>query len=189
MKRFSLSKRATYILPFLLIIWLLCFLTEAFQTQFAIVSFATDSSDRLYVGFERTIEVYDNGNLVAEIDTSDFRTYHFTITTDDRILIASATHSYTMDLKGNLLSSQKEPAGNTYCQLKQNSDEFVSQSGKKYTLKWKHIWPQILESENVTVYQVPMVAVAVRIIKNFCWCLLSVVIDWEIWKMIERDAH
>ena len=69
----------------------------------SISGFAVDSSDRLYVGMQKEICVYENGTIIDRLSPHTSRTYIFTITEDDTILLSTSTTIYVMDLKGNMM--------------------------------------------------------------------------------------
>lgn len=134
--------------------------------------FGVDSSGVVYVGKEKKIEKYCDGEMIGEIDPQTSRAYAFTLQEDDTILLSTASYVYKMDLSGNVLDEWEDVGTKTYNEL-QWKRTFISRDNKKYTMKsW--IGRTVICSEEGVIYKMPMLDYAVKI--AFFLVLLSVAI-------------
>ena len=128
-----------------------------------ISGFAVDKNDRIYVGEETEICVYENNVLIRTINPQTSRAYAFTIA-DDRILLSTASTFYTMDLDGNILDTQEDPGAHMYNQLQYNKRKYISHSGDTYKLKSQMGWTRIVKNDTQTVYQISPLSFVVKIL-------------------------
>ena len=124
--------------------------------------FAIDSTDRIYVGRARKIDVYEDGVLVDSFSAKTAKAYAFTILPDDTILLSTSTIVYSMDLEGNVLNSYTDTG--TYDTLRGESEVFTTQSGDVYKLKGKFVWPRIVKNSDEVVYKISIGAFIIRFI-------------------------
>lgn len=89
--------------------------------------FAVDSSDNLYIGKERKIEVYDNNDLVRTIP-ANYNKYTFTIL-DGQEIVLSADYTYCLDLQGNEIKKVNDTS--MYSKIS-NINTFSTESGNVY---------------------------------------------------------
>ena len=102
--------------------------------QLSISSFAVDSKDRLYVGTTKEISIYEHGEMVGSINPKTSRTYRFTITEEDTILLSTSDKIYIMDLEGNVLETKEDLGADVYNQLSYKKKKFTSPNGDVYKL-------------------------------------------------------
>ena len=104
------------------------------KASLAINGFAVDAEGRLYIGQEDEIVVFKNGVCVQTISPHTSRTYAFTVTDDQTILLSTSTKVYTMDLAGNILTEQLDEGTRIYNQL-QHKKSFKDVNGAEYVLR------------------------------------------------------
>ena len=98
--------------------------------QLSISSFAVDSKDRLYVGTTKEISIYEHGEMVGSINPKTSRTYRFTITEEDTILLSTSDKIYIMDLEGNVLETKEDLGADVYNQLSYKKKTFSVEQHK-----------------------------------------------------------
>lgn len=136
--------------------------------------FAVDSSDRLYIGMQKEICVYEEGSIIRRINPHTSRTYIFTITENDTILLSTSTKIYVMDLYGNILEEREDVGADTYNQLSYKKRRFVSHSGDVYTLKGIIGPTRIVKNNFETVYQIDALSFSVKVCLWLCGVGLAV---------------
>lgn len=128
----------------------------------SISGFAVDSSDRLYVGMQKEICVYENGTIIDRLSPHTSRTYIFTITEDDTILLSTSTTIYVMDLKGNILERREDKGADLYNQLSYRRKQFVSHNGDIYKHRGIFGITQIVKNGTDIVYKTTPLSFAVK---------------------------
>ena len=138
------------------------FLVITGTVQFSISSFAVDSQDRLYVGTKKGIEVYDNGELVGSINPKTSRTYMFTITEEDQIVLSTSSKVYLMDLEGNVLDTKDDLGADVYNQISYKKGTYTSRKGDVYKLNIGS--SKITKNGNEVVFQIDGLSTATKYI-------------------------
>ena len=124
--------------------------------------FAVDAEGLLYVGREHEIIVLSDGVCVRTINPQTSRSYKFTISDGQTILLSTSTKVYTMDLSGNILTEHTDDGTKIYNQL-QWKRSFIDENGVKYTLESR--WGRTcICKEGEPIYQMPMLDYVVRIL-------------------------
>ena len=174
---------ACFSMPFFLIVAsCLILIFTGLATPF-ISGFAVDMSDRLYVGTQNEIRVYENGYLVETISPKTSSSYAFTINQNDQIILSTATTIYTMDLKGNILNSQDDPGANMYNQIQYRKRKFLSHSGDEYKLVSSLGWTRIVKNGEQTVYQISLLSFAVKVLIVVCGVAIFA---FALWVAIQK---
>lgn len=147
------------------------FLVITGTVQLSISSFAVDSKERLYVGTTKGINIYDNGELVDSINPKTSRTYRFTITEEDRILLSTSDKIYLMDLEGNVLETKEDLGADVYNQLSYKKRTFTSPNGDIYKL---HSFgrSKIIKNENEVVFQMTGLSTVTKYILRIAFIVL-----------------
>ncbi|MGM9597622.1 MAG: hypothetical protein ACI3XO_07400 [Eubacteriales bacterium] len=131
--------------------------------------FALDSEERLYVGKNTGIEVYENGNKIRTISPPSSRSYVFTIS-DDKIVSSVVTSAgnmiYVMNLEGEIIEKRAD-SYDTHLKLKRNSKSFVSESGNEYISSSCLGYYRIMRSDGVCVYSMPVLDYIVNVVASF----------------------
>ena len=130
----------------------------------AVRGFAGDDSGRVYVGVSRQIYVYENGTLVDEIFPNTSRSYAFTITADDQILLSTSTKVFLLDLAGNVLDTREDPGADTFNQIMYSKARFVAENGDIYRISSILGWTKITKNGAVTVWQNDMLSYTVKLL-------------------------
>lgn len=137
------------------------FLVITGTVQLSISSFAVDSKDRLYIGTSKGINIYDNGVFVGSIKPKTSRTYLFTITEDDKIVLSTSDKIYLMDLDGNVLETKNDLGADVYNQLSYQKRTYTSQNGDVYKLQ--NFWrSKITKNDNEVVFQINSLSTATK---------------------------
>lgn len=116
-----------------------------------ITGFAVDDEDRLYIGKNSRIEVYDSGTIEKTISSVTNRGYSFTIK-DGEILILTGSALYHLDLEGNVKSSELFSG----IGRKDLGKFFEDSNGNCYELKKTLGRTLIMKNENEKIFQEPL---------------------------------
>ena len=150
------------------------------------MGFAVDSSERLYVGTNAGIEVYENGVKVKTIDPPSSRSYAFTIE-DEKIISSVGDTVCVFSLDGELLEKHQDNYDNFH-EMKSNSTKFVSPSSKEYRSKNILGYYKIMQGDKC-VYAMPFFSYIINVLFVVCIiCILSFVIVMVI-KMYKRQKE
>lgn len=128
--------------------------------------FGVDSYDKLYLGKNGKIEVYNNGVLENIINPRTSRGYIFTIQNNDTILLSTGSNIYTLDLDGNVISKEVDYRSRMYHDIKKMNKPYYSSKGDKYIMKHPWGWTEIAhegEGGSKIIYQLPFLDYVVRI--------------------------
>lgn len=120
----------------------------------SICGFAVDSQDRIYIGTANEIRVYEYGEFTNSINPQTSRSYRFTITDDDYILLSTSTKVYRMDLNGQIVDTEDDPGASVYNQISYGRRKFVSKKGDTYRLSSIFGWTEITKNNTETVYHI-----------------------------------
>ena len=131
--------------------------------------FALDSEERLYVGKNTGIEVYENGNKIRTISPPSSRAYVFTVS-DDKIVSSVGNMIYVMNLEGEIIEKQTI-SYDTHLKLKRNSKRFVSESGNEYISSSCLGYYRIVRDDGVCVYSMPVLDYIVNVVASFALVL------------------
>lgn len=124
------------------ILFFLCILFEATGiTDVAWHGFGVDSAGKVYVGHYDKVFVYENGKKTDSIDLwqygvngDDLRTpFRINVTENDELVVAVLDNKYTLDLRGELISSSKDPEKKLYKALEKKVTAEVE--GRRYEQK------------------------------------------------------
>ena len=163
-----MKKRQRILLVFSVSVALICGFFSLFslylrKATIQLNGFAVDSAERLYIGKEGRIEVYDDGALQYTVSPRTDRAYAFTITDRDVLIVSTVEDVYEMDLTGQTVYREYEdPSFEIYKRL-QGIDTFTSANGNTYTLKNQHLRYAFVKNDTQTVYVMPLYDFIVKI--------------------------
>lgn len=144
------------------IVFICFFLMFSGQVSLSNNGFAVDSEGQLYVGQQNEIIVLKDGECVNAINPRTSRSYAFTITDEQAILLSTSSTVYTMDLSGNVLTEQPDEGTKVYNQL-QHKKSFTDVHGAKYTMRSP--WGRTsVYKDGVRIYEIPTLDYIVRIL-------------------------
>lgn len=169
---------AVFCIPFFCIVMACLMLILTGIANPFLSGFAVDSSNRLYIGTQNEIRVYADGLLVDTINPKTSSSYAFTISKDQKIILAATTDIYTMDLEGNVLNTQTDPGADMYNQIKYRNRQFISHGGDKYTLVSVLGWTRIDKNGEETVYKISPLSFAVKVLLAVCAVGLFIFALW-----------
>jgi len=167
---------------FVVILCLILILT-GITTPF-ISGFAVDASDRIYIGTQNEIRVYEDSMLINTINPQTSRAYVFTINEEGNILLSTPTIIYILDLDGNILDVQEDSGADMYNQL-QYKRKFISHNGDEFALVDVIGWTRIIKNGTETVYQISWLSFAVKILIAVCAVALFI---FPIWLVKHKGA-
>ena len=148
-------------------------------------SYAVDSYDRLYIGKEGKIDVYENGSLQYSIDARTSKSCAFTITENDCIVLSTASHVYTLTLQGDEISVCDDPGSSMFTKLQNGSRTFHSKNGNTYERVCYFGRTKIVKNDEEVVYQMDLLSFAVKILMAgsvvalFCFVIYMIVEDFK----------
>lgn len=118
------------------------------------MGFALDSSERLYVGRNTGIDVYENGTKIKAISPPSSRHYAFTVK-DDRIVSAVNNTVYILSLDGEEIESYTDNYEALH-DMEKNGKIFILPSGSEYVSKNLFGFYKIMRDDGVCVYSMPL---------------------------------
>jgi len=177
-KRFFSQNMTLSLAVFSLCLWSVLFpcliLVIAGTVNLSISGFAVDNSDRLYVGTKSEICVYEKGKKMHTISPHTSRTYVFTITDGESILLSTSTKIYVMDLYGNILETRDDPGADIYNQISYRKKAFISKKGDIYKLSNVFGRTKIIKNDAEVLYQIDTFSFAIKILVVICIVALFV---------------
>lgn len=164
-------------LPLLIIQFVGVILLISGAVTLSISGFVVDNFDRIYVGTAKAISVYENGELVREINPKTSRTYRFTMDDNGNLVLSTSSKIYIMDLEGNILETKEDPGADAYNQISYRKNKFVSQKGDEYRLI-NFGRSKIVKNGTQTVYQMDVLSYLVKLSMVVCAVLLIIILLW-----------
>lgn len=155
------------------------------KASLSLFGFAVDRADRVYVGVQNEIRVYEDGKIVNTITPQSSRNYAFTIR-DDLILLSTSTNIYWMDLDGNILKTEQDFGASTFNDLYWNKWKFISENGDEYRLTGIFV-TRIIKNRSETVYQSDGLSVAVNVLFPLCFVAMFVFAIWVVAEKVKRN--
>lgn len=150
----------------------------------SISGFAVDHKDRLYIGRQGEIQIFEGSKLVNSIHVPTSRTYVFTIQDGNRIFLSTSTKIHIMDLDGNILETKEDLGADAYNQISYHKKTFVSDSGDTYRLSNMFGWTRIIKNKSDVVYQIDGCSFVVKILMLICFVAMFV---FSIWMLSHRN--
>ena len=144
-----------------------------------ISGFAVDASNRIYIGTQNEIRVYEDSTLINIINPQTSRAYVFTINKDGNLLLSTSIKTYILDLDGNILDVQEDLGADMYNQL-QYQKKFISNNGDEFVLVDTIGLTRIIKNDTETVYQISWLSFAVKILLAVCTVALFVFSIWFV---------
>lgn len=170
-------------IPLSCIVLICLFLILTGHATLGIPCFAVDSDDRIYVGTQNDILVFDDGVLVNTINPRTSRAYMFTINEDGNILLSTASKEYLMDLEGNIIHEQDDPGAHTYNQIQYNKQKFTSINGDTYELAAVLGRTSIVKNNTEKVYQISLLSFVVKLCLIICVAILFIS---PLWLLLDK---
>ena len=125
--------------------------------------FAVDKDGYLYVGKEKDIVVFNEGEIVRTISPKTSRGYQFTILSGEKILLSTSSVVYTMDLSGEILSKEEDVNTKIYNKLQREKSFFTAEDGTEYHTRSYWGRTQICKNNEV-IYEMPLLDYIVRVL-------------------------
>ena len=155
----------------------------------SVSNFAVDSNDRVYIGTEREIAIYQNNMVVGSIVPPTSRGYAFTVTEDDNILLSTASNVYLLDLEGNVLRKVPEIGTTTFNELQRNKREFISVNGDFYQMQGNLLRTRIIKNNSENVFQISVLSVVVKYLLIFSAIGMYIfIVLWLITRIKRQDG-
>ena len=150
------------------------------MVNFSVSSFAVDNTDRLFIGAQKEIRIYEDGRTVNSISVPTSRSYVFTILEGNKILLSTSTQVYTMDLDGNILDTTEDSGADIYNQISYHKRKFVSENGDEYKLSNTLGRTRIIKNKTDVVYQIDALSFIVKILMAACFVAMLVFTVWIV---------
>lgn len=126
--------------------------------------YAVDSAERIYVGKNTGIEVYDGAEKIRTISPRTSRCYKFTVQENDTILLSTGKTVYLIDQDGETIEQYQDDLMRTYRDIESEQKHFTSASGTEYEQTNMFGYYRIMRSDGVCVYSMPWLDYAARIV-------------------------
>lgn len=127
-----------------------------------IPNFGVDANDRLYIGENKSIRIFQSGVEIGNIRLNSTN-YAFAVT-EDIILLAYPSRTQILDIEGNVLNETKDPNAETYAQIRSTGRTVVSPNGDKYQKRASLGWTQIVKNDSEVVYKISMLSFVAKIL-------------------------
>ena len=155
--------RMAYSFPILATLTFICIILLCTETVSIFVEcYSVDSSGCVYVGKYSKICVYEGESEIRAFGIKSDAGYHFTVTEQDTILLASGSDVYEMDLQGNVMGKHNDTG--TYYELRGYDRCFDAPDGNQYSLRGKWGWTRIIKNGEEVVYQISTLSFIVKIL-------------------------
>lgn len=166
------------------LVGLLVILTWSGTVGMQVRSFAV-LDDRLYVGFERKIELYEEGTLAATLPSQTFRGYVLAV--EDGLLIqATPEQIYVFADDGAEIHTRKDKE--LYHLLQSNHNSIVLENADQYVLH-PLLWPRIVKNGTETVYRLPAIVEMCRISLVLILGELFCVVLYLVSHQLQKKQH
>ena len=129
--------------------------------------YGVDSVGRIYVGENKTINIYHDGENVGSMELKSSN-YEFTVGLDDTIIVAYPSIVYRMDVSGNILEIVKDTNAHTYRQIQSNGREICTANGDRYKLVGEFGWTRIIKNDSEVVYRISDFSFAIKCLMIVC---------------------
>lgn len=182
----SMVTLAVFSMCFFCIILTCIMLIISGQATLSVSGFAVDNVDRLYIGKQREIQVFENGKLLDSIRIPATRTYVFTIQDGNKLLLSTSTKIYVMDLDGNILETKEDLAADTYNQISYRKRMFVSDKGDVYKLTNSLGRTKIIKNKTDLVYQIDVCSSVVKVLIVICFVAMFGFVIWMLSQQIRK---
>ena len=146
--------------------------------------FAVDKNGRLYIGNAKEIHVFEDGKQIKKLNPRTSRSYVFTITDDNTILLSTSSKVYSMDLEGNILHQKTDPGADTYNQLSYSKNNFITSTGDTYKLRNIIGWWVIVKNDSQIVWNMGLLSYLVLVAVSCCILGMLVYIPLYISKRV-----
>lgn len=141
------------------------------DVNLSIDCFAVDSTERVYVGLDSKICVYEEQQLLYTIrefkglGDITVKASIFTITPDDTLKMATGGYVIFMDLDGNVQEIQLDNADSSvFTQMESKKNKFVSSDGDVYTKRHALGRTFIQKNDGEIVYQISVFSFVVKLL-------------------------
>lgn len=145
--------------------------------------FSVDKNDRLYIGTEKGIAVYQGDVQVDSISLPTSRAYAFTMQRNDTILLSTATEVYILDLSGNVLNHRADAGSETFYKLRANRRDYKSWKGDHYHMNGSFGYTRIYKNNVELVYKSSPLSCIVVVFLIFGGVAMS---SYILWNSIQR---
>lgn len=125
------------------------------RVSFTLSGYGVDSDGNLYIGKEHWVERIDSADSQGEKITDYYRSYYFTIGSEDTIFLTTGSNVYEMDLSGVVLCETSDPEYKLYDQLKRfPKTQYIGADGNQYQVTYNLGRYQITSGDTL-VYEMP----------------------------------
>ena len=154
------------------------------NVTFFLHGFGVDSNDRLYIGKERVIEVYDNAGSSKTIPV-DHLNYRFAVENGNEIVISSGNRIYRLDLDGNEIS-ESETKDNDMQPF--NASMIKSDNGDIYRKTEWFGYTRITRNDNEVVWSMPLLDYIIFLLLTAACASLVIFVVVFIIKYIRKNG-
>ena len=164
MKRLTIEKIIFICFPNGLIMMFSMFMLISGIAQPFIPRFALDSSERLYIGYNQEIAVFDGNQKIDSISPQTSRGYGFTINPDDTIFICTGDRSYLSDLNGNILEVFEDINLTTNYEILHKGKSFTSVDGDVFKVESPLGYTRIVKNDSEIIFRISPLSFVVKLL-------------------------
>ena len=110
---------------------------------------AVDSKGVVYIGYDKSIEVYNESKFIKKIPIPTSRGYEFTID-DDNIVFFTGEYIYLLSLDGKVIDKKLD----SYENHVYSKNTFKSESGDVYKIESVLLKTKVIKNNNEIMYQI-----------------------------------
>ena len=129
--------------------------------------FAVDSKGRVYVGENKTINIYQDCIKVGSIDLEG-ETYAFAIVQNDHILVAYTSEVCLLDSFGKVLERKEDSYAQTFNEIQSKRRSSVTVGGDRYKKVDSFGWTRIIRNGSEVVYRLNVLSFVVKCLIVLC---------------------
>ena len=153
--------------------------------------FAVDSSGLLYVGEAKGIVVYNNGEFVEVVYSTNAASWAFTVQ-DDKLYVAVVRKIRIMDLSGTLIETIDDHQRKGFYRLYYQRNTFDT-NDSKYIASNRFGFYKITKhssEESTTVFQMPVLYYVIKIVQTVIVLIFAVLLlTWYVRWLIKKLAN
>jgi len=164
MKRLTIEQIILICFPNGLIMMFSMFMLISGIAQPFIPRFALDSSERLYIGYNQEIAVFDGNQKIDSISPQTSRGYGFTINPDDTIFICTGDRSYLTDLNGNILEVFDDINLTTNYEILHKGKSFTNIDGDEFKIKSPLGYTRIVKNDSDIIFRISPFSFVVKLL-------------------------
>jgi hypothetical protein len=177
--RKAMKRLAVFVIPHALVLWF-CLITVFLNLASPFLNgFAVDSTGRVYVGENETINIYEDSVKVGSIELEG-PNYEFTVDQNNRVVVAYTSEVCLLDSSGIVLETKEDPGMDTFYEIHNKRSASVTVGGDRYKKEGALGWTRIIRNGTEVVYRLSVLSFTVKMLLILCTVSMLVNGVWVI---------